>query len=240
MLVLVERIKSGVPGFDELVEGGIPKGSSVLITGGSGTGKTIFAMEYIYEGARMGEPGLFVTLESNLKNVVWNMQSFQWDIKALQDKNLMKIYRLHLMPSKTTEGFEEQIHSELTTIGRIVKEVGIQRLAIDSTTAFALWIKDMGLLRHVLFEFVDSLKELNCTTLLVSETKGGKTDFSAFGIEEFVVDGVVALYFIPPNRSVFIRKMRGTKHSQTVHPFNITEKGLEIRPKDEILWEALR
>lgn len=235
----MDRTPSGIPGMDELIEGGFPAGSSILVTGGAGTGKTIFSLQYIYEGAKNGEPGLYVTLESNLKNVIWNMQSFNWDIKTLQDKNLMKIYRLHLTATKPEE-IEQQIHTELKTIAKIVKEIGAKRLVIDSTTAFALWIKEGGFLRHVLFEFVDSLKELGCTSLLVAETKGGKTDFSAFGVEEFVVDGVIALYFIPPNRSIFVRKMRGTKHSKTVHPFEINEKGFVVRARDEILWEALK
>jgi KaiC/GvpD/RAD55 family RecA-like ATPase len=236
----VERVKTGIPGFDDLVEGGFPKGSSILITGGAGTGKTIFGMQYIYEGAKLyNEPGLFVTLESNLKNVVWNMQSFNWDIKALQDKKLMKIYRLHLKPAPGSN-FEDQVHAELRTISKIIKEMGIKRLVVDSTTAFGLWIKDLGMLRHVLFEFVDALKELDCTTVLIAETKGGRTDFSAFGVEEFVADAVVAVYLVPPHRSLFVRKMRGTKHSKKVHPFEITDNGLIVRSKDEILWQAIK
>ncbi|MFH1587609.1 MAG: ATPase domain-containing protein, partial [Candidatus Diapherotrites archaeon] len=90
------------------------------------------------------------------------------------------------------------------------------------------------------YSFTDGLKEIGCTTILIAETRGGKTDFSAFGVEEFVADAVIALYFTPPHRSIFVRKMRGTDHSKTIHPFDITAEGVTIHPKDEIMWEAIK
>ncbi|MDP2666129.1 MAG: ATPase domain-containing protein [Candidatus Diapherotrites archaeon] len=238
----MKRMASGVPGFDELVEGGFPEGASVLISGGPGAGKTIFAMQYIYEGARSyNEPGLYVTLETGLKDITWNMQSFRWDIKSLQDKNMMKIYRLNFSPTNSTEEVEDQISKELSIITKMVDSIDAKRLVIDSTTAFGVWVKDHGALRHLLFEFVNGLKDIGCTTLLTSEVAGeDRNKFSAFGVEEFVVDGVVALYFIPPNRSIFVRKLRGTDHSKAVHAFDIEENGIVVRPKDEIPWGGLR
>ncbi len=234
----MERVKTRVVGFDELIEGGIPEGSTVLVSGGAGTCKTILGISYIYFGAReANEAGLFVTLEGNIKNITWNIENFGWDVKSLQDKNLMKIYKLHLNPK---ENVEMQIDAELKAIANIVKEMKAKRLVIDSTTAFAVWLKETGAIRALLYQFTDSLKEMGCTTMLIAETKGKRDEFSAFGVEEFVSDGVVALYFTPPHRSIFIRKMRGTDHSKTVHPFKISKRGLEISPKDEILWEAIK
>ncbi|MFH1255883.1 MAG: ATPase domain-containing protein [Candidatus Diapherotrites archaeon] len=237
----MERIKTGIMGFDELVDKGIPKGSTVLVSGGSGTGKTIFTMQYIYEGAKQfNEPGLYVTLEGNVKTITWNMQNFQWDIKKLQDKGLMKIYRLNLASQRPRIDLEEQIDRELEVISAMVKEINATRLVVDPTTAFSVWIKEEGLLRSILYKFTNALKDLDCTTILTSETMGGKNQYSAFGVEEFVADGVVALYFTPPNRSIFVRKMRGTNHSKSVHPFEITANGIEIKPRDEIMWEAIK
>ncbi|MCH7902679.1 hypothetical protein IIC68_02915 [archaeon] len=234
----MERVATGVTGFDELVDGGFPEGSTILLAGGSGTGKTIFGLTYLYEGAKTyNEPGLFITLEGNLKNIIWNMETFGWDIKPLQDSNKFKIYKMNF---HSHENVEMQIEEELRVIAKLVKEMGCKRLVVDSTTALGVWIPDIGKMRYMLYSFADSLKELGCTTILVSETKGGKTDFSAFGVEEFIVDGVVSLYFVPPNRSIFVRKMRGTNHSKTAHPFDITESGFEIKPRDEIMWEAIK
>lgn len=234
----MDRVETGIPGFDEIVGGGIPLGSSVLVSGGTGTCKTIFTTQYIYNGAKLfDEPGLFVSIETNVKNITWNMQSFNWDIRELQDKKMLNIYRLKF-GSKMS--MEDQIESELDTIADIVKEQKIQRLAVDSTTALGVYMERSENIRHMLFHFVDKLKELNCTALLTSETKPEKNVFSAYGVEEFVVDGVVVLYFYPPHRSIFVRKMRGTSHSKSVHPFSIAAEGITVHPKEQIIWEALK
>ncbi|MCD6434581.1 MAG: hypothetical protein J7L14_03140, partial [Candidatus Diapherotrites archaeon] len=133
----------------------------------------------------------------------------------------------------------EQISKELDHIAEIVKTIDAKRLVIDPTTAFGIWF-ERAMLRNVLFNFTDKIRELGCTTILTSETKNRKDEFSAFGVEGFIADGVIALYFFPPHRNLFIRKMRGTNHDKNVHPFQITEKGIEINAKETVLWEALR
>ncbi|MCR4369261.1 MAG: hypothetical protein NUV67_05135 [archaeon] len=234
----MERVKTGIKGFDELIQGGFPLSSTILVSGGAGTGKTIFGLSYLYQGAKnLDEPGLYITLEGNLKNLVWNMETFGWDIKPLQDAGKLKIYKMNL---HTQENVEMQIQEELKVIAKLVKDLKVKRLVVDSTTALGVWIPEQGKMRHLLYSFADSLKNLGCTTILIAETKGGKLDFSAFGVEEFIVDGVVSLYFVPPNRMIFVRKMRGTNHSKTAHPFDINEMGLEIKYRDEILWEAIK
>ncbi len=220
ILVYMERVKTGITGLDQLLQGGLPKGSSVLVSGGNGTGKTILSMQYIYEGARQfKEPGIFVSVESNAKSIAWDMQSFSWEIHSMQEN--------------------DKISRELEMIAEKVREMNAKRLVIDSTTALAVWMEKVEF-RPKLFDFLDQLKDLNCTTLFTSETRGDKTQFSAYGVEEFVADGVIALYFVPPNRSIFVRKMRGTGHSATLHPFEITDSGILIKPKEQVMWEAIK
>jgi KaiC/GvpD/RAD55 family RecA-like ATPase len=236
----VERAKTGVPGLDELLGGGIPKGSNVLIAGGAGTGKTILATQYLYNGAvKYGEPGVFVTLEGNVRDIAWNMESFQWDIKSLQDQGLFTIYRMGMDFAKDKEMVEERLEDQLREIAKEVEEINAKRLVIDSTTVFGAYL-DPSLLRTSLFKLTDKLKSFGCTSLLTSETQPAKTAFSAFGVEEFVVDGVIALYFTPPNRSAFIRKMRGTVHDANPHPLSITNQGIVINSRDNIIWDAIK
>lgn len=238
--MLLERTKTGIPGLDELVGGGIPKGSNVLVAGGAGTGKTILTTQYLYNGAtQYGEAGLFVTLEGNVKDIAWNMESFQWNIKSLQDKNMLTIYRLNLGFLKEKGALEEKIEEQLAEIEKEVQEINAKRLVVDSTTVFGAYIEP-SMLRTTLFQFCDRLKTIGCTTLLTSETQPTKTTFSAFGVEEFVADGIFALYFSPPNRSFFIRKMRGTQHDKNPHPMDIGPNGIEIKSKDNILWESIK
>jgi KaiC/GvpD/RAD55 family RecA-like ATPase len=165
------------------------------------------------------------------------METFGWDIAALQSMGKFKIYKMNL---HTEDNVEKQIEEELKVIARLVKQMGCKRLVIDSSTAFGLWVPDIGKVRYLLYTFADNLKDFGCTTILISETKDSKTDYSAFGVEEFVSDGVIVLYFTPPNRNIFIRKMRGTNHSKSVHPFLITDMGIEVRSRDEVSWEALK
>lgn len=236
----MERTKSGIPGLDEILEDGFPKSSSVLISGGSGTGKTIMCMQYIYNGAKdYNEPGVYVTLESHLKNITWDMENFGWDIKKFQDENLIKIYRLNVRNITTDPSVKSRMRMELEHISKIVGELGAKRLVVDSTTALGFWLRS-GALRLMLYEFTDALMDLECTTLLTTEIRGGRNQFSAFGVEEFISDGIIALYFTPPNRSIFVRKMRGTNHSKSIHPFIIDGKGVSVNSKEQIMWEALK
>ncbi len=236
----MRRVQTGILGLDQLLEGGLPEGSSVLLSGANGTGKSILSMQYIYEGARQfAEPGVFVTIESNMKAISWDMQSFDWDIQPLQEKKLMNIYKMNLGYARDAKAVVDKINEELDLVAKTVNEMGAKRLVIDSTTAFAVWMERTEF-RPKLFELLDGLKELDCTTVFTAETREGRTEFSAFGIEEFVADGVIALYFIPPHRSIFVRKMRGTAHSKNVHPFEITNKGIAVKPREQVLWEAMK
>lgn len=238
----MERIKTGIKGLDELLQGGIPKGSCVLVSGGSGTGKSILCMQFLVNGATSAakEPGIFVTAEANSINFGWDMDGFNWNIRALQDKNLLRIYKINLPKVNFRNEYNDQIiEKEFEAISKIAEEIGAKRIAVDSTTPIAHKLGGDGPARRAIFGFADDLKELGCTTLMTSEVNGPKTNFSAFGIEEFVSDGLIVLYFTPPNRSIFIRKMRGTNHSKNVHPLEITKKGIEINQKDLVLWESV-
>lgn len=234
----IDRVQTGVPGLDELIEGGIPQGASVIVAGGTGCGKSILAMQYLYNGAtQFNEPGVFVTIETSKQNLLWDMENFNWDLKSLQNKNMLKIERLKFTPEAD---MEQQVLQQLQLIAKLVKSVNAKRLVIDSITAMGVWIPEKSNLRNLLFRFLNALKEIGCTTILTSETKGKINQFGSFGVEEFVADGVIALYLVPPNRSLFVRKMRGTNHSKSIHPMDIMQNGITVSAKDEILWQSLK
>ncbi len=234
----IERVQTGIPGMDELLNGGIPRGASVVLAGGAGTGKSITAMQFIYNGAvQFKEPGVFVTIQTNKQNLMWDMENFNWDLKSLQDKNLLKIERLKFTPS---DNMQDQVLEQLTIIAKMVKSINAKRLVIDSISALGVWFTEKGQLRNTLFRFLDALKEIGCTTILTAETQGQMHQLGTFGVEQYVADGVIALYFVPPNRSIFIRKMRGTNHSKRIHPMDITSQGITVKAKDEIMWQSLR
>src|SRR3989338_5597971 len=208
------RLKTGIPGLDELIEGGFPEGSSILLSGAAGTGKSIFCLQYLYYGAKeLGEPGVYITLEEGPHNLWWNMQRFKWDLLPLERDNLLKIYKFE-------PGDDENV-TPAEQIKRIVdkaKEIGAKRMVIDSISAFTYWYSEETKIRKVIYQLIEELHKINCTTILSCEVKGGKKDYSMFGVEEFLVDGLLMLYFFPPNRSIFVRKMRGTAHNKSIHP----------------------
>ena len=232
------RVPTGIPGLDELVEGGFLEGASILVSGGSGTGKTILATQYIYKGAEQyGEPGVYITMEEGATNLWWNMKSFRWNLTKYEQDGLIKIYRIGMIEPAD---FAKRFDDEIDRIKKMVDDMNAKRLVIDSTTAFAMWMGGEAQVRYSLFKLSDELKELKCTTIMTCETLGERDQFSRFGVEEFVSDGVIALYFMPPQRAMFVRKMRGTSHDQKIHPYTITNKGIEVLPKEEVLWESLK
>jgi len=232
------RVKTGIPGLDELVEGGFIESSSILLAGGAGTGKTIFATQFIYNGAcQYGEPGIFISMEEGATNLWWNMKNFRWNLTKYEQDNLIKLYRVGMIEPGE---FAKRFNDEIEKIKLMVNEMGAKRLVIDSTTAFGMWMGEAANIRYSLFKLADELKELKCTVLMTAETMGGRDQFSRFGVEEFVTDAIIALYFRPPQRVMLVKKMRGTKHNQRPHPYEIGENGIVIEPKEEVMWESLK
>jgi KaiC/GvpD/RAD55 family RecA-like ATPase len=232
----LKRIKSGIPGLDELIEGGFPESSSIMVSGGPGTGKSIFCLEYLYNGAKeYDEPGVYITLEEGPHNLWWNMQRFKWDLLPLEKANKLKIFKF-----EPSVDMGKDIEGQTRRIVEKAKELDAKRFVIDSITAFSFWIEDVAKIRYAIYILIEELRKLNCTTILTSETLGGKYELSRFGVEEFLADGVISLFFVPPHRLMFVRKMRGTNHSRSLHPIDITDKGFTVNPKEEVLWEALK
>ncbi|MBI4360342.1 hypothetical protein HY572_01055 [Candidatus Micrarchaeota archaeon] len=232
----MKRIPTGIAGLDELIEGGFPETSSILVSGGAGTGKSIFCLEYLYNGAKIhDEPGVYITMEEGPHNLWWNMQRFHWDLLPLEKANKLKIYKFE--PSLD---MKNDVENQVRRIVDKAKAMNAKRMVIDSITAFSFWIDDLSKIRYAIYILVEELRKIDCTTILTCETDGRKSQVSRFGVEEFLVDGVVQLLYIPPHRSMFIRKMRGTNHDKRVHPVEINDNGLQINSKEEILWEALK
>ena len=233
---MLNRVKSGVPGLDELIEGGFPEASSILVSGPAGTGKSILCMEYLYNGAKeYGEPGVYITMEEGPHNIWWNTQRFKWDLVSLEREGKLKIYKF--------EPTQEILDSPEAQVERIIEKArstNAKRLVVDSVTAFAFWLKDIRQIRFAIYTLIEELRKLDCTTLLTCETPAGKHAVSRFGVEEFLTDGVLQMFFSPPNRAMFVRKMRGTNHSKKIHPLTINDNGLSVESKEEILWEGLK
>ena len=231
----MNRVPTGIPGVDELMEGGFPEASSILLSGGAGTGKSIFCMQYLYHGAKnLQEPGVYITLEEGPHNLWWNTQRFKWDLLSLEQQNLLRIYKF-----EPTAEMKDDLDEQTRRIVEKAKSLNAKRLVIDSITAFSFWMDDPAKIRYAVYSLIEELRKLKCTCILSCETAGGRQDVSRFGVEEFLSDGVLQLFFKPPHRSIFVRKMRGTKNDMRIHPFEINDKGITVKSDEEVLWESL-
>jgi len=218
-----ERIPSGIPGLDKLMEGGFVKGSTILISGAAGTGKTIFCVQYLMEGLKRGENCMFITLEEKPEDIINDVKRFGWDLeKYMKDKKLILEYQDPFQMTDITAPLLDKI-----------KEHGVQRVVIDSTAVFELYYKEPSEIRKQLFKLLNGLKDINVTSVLTTELPEETKMLGKFGVEEFIVDAVIILHFLGIGEenynSLQIRKMRRTNHKKDVFPMEITDKGIVVK-----------
>lgn len=223
-----EIVPIGIQGIDELISGGLRKGTLTLLTGTTGTGKTIFANQFVYNGAvKYNQPGVYVSFEEPVDNMKENAARLGFDFEPLEKQKKMIFVRYdpyHI------EDIYELIESN-------IKRINAQRVVIDSISALGLYVRDIPELRRMVFNVSLLLRKLNCTSILTSEILPLQKSLSRFGVEEFVTDGVIVLYYLRTDsqyaRSLTVWKMRGSTHSQRLHPYTITDKGIIVYPKEE-------
>ncbi len=217
-----ERVPTGIPGLDELIEGGFVKGSTVLVSGATGTGKTIFCVQFLMEGLKRGEKCMFITLEQKTEDIVNDVKRFGWDLKKYIDEK--KLFLEYYDPFQVVDITSPLIDK--------IKENGIQRVAVDSTTLLGLYYEKSFELRKQLFKLLSGLKESGATSVITSELPEKYETLAKFGVEEFVVDGVILLrydYLSPNPLTLVVRKMRRTEHFRRSVVLEITENGISLK-----------
>jgi KaiC/GvpD/RAD55 family RecA-like ATPase len=233
------RVKTGVLGLDELVGGGLPRGSCTLLSGKCGTGKTIMSMQYIYRGiTEYGEPGVFVSFESEPEDLCEDMRAFGWHLKVLENQGNLELMggpidRITKFGRRVGASGEDMI-AEIIGVAR---EKGAERLALDGLAQLSAMFPDALAFRSGLARLRRELNKLGCTSVLTSEIEEGKDGLSRLGVEEYVADGVVVLYYdgdgLTRTRALEVRKMRGTEHSDHLSFFEISGEGVRITKFEE-------
>lgn len=228
------RVKTGIPGLDELMGGGLPRGSCTLLSGKCGTGKTILSMQYVVKGiAEYGEPGVFVTFEREPDDLYEDMRVFGWHLKVLENQG-----NLVLMggPLDEITKFGKRVGAKgedlIAEIIGVVREMGAERLALDGLGQFSMMFPDTSAFRSGLARLQRELNKLGCTSILTSEIEEGKEGLSRLYVEEYVTDGVIVLYHerdgLTRTRALEVRKMRGTSHSDHLSFFEIGGGGIRV------------
>jgi len=238
-----KRTPTGISGLDKLLKGGFPEGRCILISGPCGSGKSILGMQYIYNGiTQYNEKGLFVSFEEEKPRIIENMAQFGFNLEKLEkSKKLILIGGALGGISQFMRKINAETDHIINEIGQVVKENKIQRVVIDSISLLAMLSNETNERRLMLTKLVHKLSSLGCTSLLISETKEGTFDISRFGIEEFVADGVVALYHLRQKdnfiKGIVIRKMRGTDHKTSIRLFKITKRGIRVYPDETVFTD---
>lgn len=239
------KVKTAIPGFDELIEGGYVENDVILVTGGPGAGKTTFGVQYLVGGVlQYNEPGVLVVMEETPSRIIRDMWRFGWDIEKLVAQKKIKI--IYANPFKYTK-FVKNPETSLNVIeasrniSEIFKQIQTEveaikakRLFIDSITSLKISSDDTQV-RHVVSEFIKNLEFLDCTTLMTSEIYGKQ----AFNVEEYLSAGVIRLHVFRVGgsrvRAIEILKMRGVKHDETLHPYDIQEKGIVVHTNETVM-----
>lgn len=225
-----EKITTGISGLDVLLEGGLPKNHTILLAGTSGSGKSIFSMQFLMAGAQKGEPGLYITFEEDEESILKIHSEFSWDLKKYLKDDLIRIIRYD----------PYRFQDIMDIVSSNIKQMNAKRVVIDSVSAIGLYIQDVREIRKTLVDIQSLVKNTDCTALIITEAPSDNPKkLSRFDVEEFVADGIIVLYYMPVSneytRGIFIWKMRGTNHSRKIHPFKITPDGITVYPKEEAL-----
>ena len=225
----IERIPTGVPGLDELIEGGLPKGRITLITGAAGSGKTTLGMQFLYNGCTsFGDNGLFVTLEEEAADLISDMSRYGWELEQLADQGRFSVLQSPIPFEVSQERIS--VDSLLDNIHQQAMKVGAKRIVFDSIASLGLPYGDAVMLRRDVLRIGAMLRELGCTILLLTEMLEGEARITRYGIEQFVAHGGIALHVTPTYRAIQVVKMRGTNHDMGIHRLRITEKGIVVMP----------
>ena len=226
----MQRIPTGIPGLDGLIEGGFPHPSSILVTGATGTGKSIFGMEYLYNGAaEYDEPGFMVNIAGYPNDLQWYSEKFKWDINKLQKKG--KLVFSSYDPVDFEKFDTHNLHTEIIMqINKIIDQIGAKRIVIDSVAPLAQSINDQARFRTLLYYLSKAFKEKGCTTIFISESS--KDQLTQYNVEPHVMDGVLELSMTSKddvmNQTLMVRKMVATKYPIAKYLIDFGENGLQL------------
>jgi len=232
----VPRVRTYIQGLDEILYGGIPERNVVLVSGGPGTGKSIAAKQFIYNGLMRGESGIFVALEEHPVSVLRSFKHFGWDVVKFEKEGKFTIIDAFTggigssaQKAKYLVKQVDYVHELADVLRQAIKDLGATRISIDSVST--LYLTKPSIARSTIMTLKRIISGLGCTALLVSQVSVGERGFGGPGVEH-AVDGIIRMDLDEVEgkmyRSIIVWKMRDTKISMLRHPMNITDKGITV------------
>ena len=241
LLVIVNnsdlKIRTGIPGFDLIVDGGLKEGKTIVLSGESGSGKSTFGMQFLYNGALdFEEPGVFVTLTQSPQELISDFRGYGCEIEKLIDEEKIMIVdaRPFKMNDETFESADLFYETEpfpfthLTQlILQAIKKIHAKRLVVDSLSVLSIQYGNQFNTRQGIQKMIHALDERKCTSIFISENLDSRTP-----PEWYAASGIVILNHVQKTntmeRSIQVIKMRGIKHSEQTYPIRFNENGYNV------------
>jgi circadian clock protein KaiC len=229
----IDKAATGIDGFDELTLGGLPAGRPTLVCGGAGCGKTLFAATFVVKGAlEHGEPGVIMTFEENIGDLVKNVASLGYDLGRLVEDRKVAVDYVHIERSEIEETGEYDLEGLFIRLGYAIDSVGAKRVALDTIETLFGGLSNVAVLRAELRRLFAWLKEKGVTAVITGER--GEGQLTRHGLEEYVSDCVILLDHRVHNqittRRLRVVKYRGSAHGTNEYPFLIDDQGLTVMP----------
>jgi KaiC/GvpD/RAD55 family RecA-like ATPase len=251
---LAEVARTGIEGLDELLSGGLPRGRIILVLGGPGAGKTIFASQFLYKGlSEKGENGVFVSLDETKSHFCNEMLKFGWDFKKAEDEgkflflDATRISRVAILKEKMMKEETSSLRGKELQIDRLVEElqskiqqIGAKRVVLDTLASLFYRFLDPVERRTAGVDLIESLSDLGTTTIVTTELAHLGLERKLMD-EEFLVHGVIMMQTLfsggSTTRALQVEKMRGTNVNTNLVPYTIDKNGIEIFPTMSLFRE---
>jgi circadian clock protein KaiC len=233
-----ERCVTGVEGIDHILNGGVPRGNTVLIAGSVGTGKTSICIEFLIHGALSAENSLYLSVTEPVSKLLKNVIPFDFFEERLMKQGRLQFLDLPNLYEKLgldkTEFDFDEVKMIVDAIVNLVDQNGVKRFVLDSVTSVSYRLKDPELIRDFLLRLGNLLSAKGCTSLLVSEISPSEDGYSRLGVEEAIADGVIVTGNLERRgdllRTLQVVKMRGTSHSRAKYVLDLTTSGVLLVP----------
>ena len=230
---VLEKCLTGIKGLDEITKGGLPRGRPTLICGGAGSGKTLFAMEFLMRGAMdYGEPGVFMTFEETSEDLAKNFISLGFDLPDMMSRGLIATDHVKIERNEVEETGEYDLEGLFIRLGNAIDSIGAKRVVLDTIEALFSGLSNAAIIRAELRRLFHWLKDRGMTAIVTGES--GDKMLTRYGLEEYVADCVILLDFRIEEqistRRLRIVKYRGSSHGSDEYPFLIDERGFSILP----------
>lgn len=229
-----EFVKSGIPGLDDVIGGGLLKGSIIALSGPTGSGKSTLAMQFLVNGAlKSKEPGLYISIEESKQSMYFHMSGYKWELEKMEKNRqlLFLDYPIYEI---------DQFLTQNSAIQELITKMGVKRVVIDSIMPVAIYFKEDDERKKGFLKLIDNIRKWGATTLIISEDTPATTQDvlpdTRYGIETFT-DGWLHLYYLyspkerARTRAVEVLKMKSVAHSSRIYPCEMTDEGFVVYSK---------